>query len=120
MVGPRPSDEIRLANVAALSGALERFRAGHPHALIGAHTGWYLFEKGDQKERRSTLEKADVFAVMLASEYWASDVPHANFWRSVDLNGDQSMANLTSLGWPVERADPFSACFSTTWYVGAA
>jgi hypothetical protein len=53
---------------------------------------------------------------MLASEYWASDVPHANFWRSVDLNGDQSMANLMSLGWPVERADPFSACFSTTWY----
>lgn len=111
--------EIRRANEDALREALKLFRRDHPDVMLVAFNDF----GGDLDStsapfpfrKHVDLRWLEVFDTLYSGDTRASDVPQANFWRSVDLYNDHMVRRYEQSGVPLERIDPFCT-FSTTWF----
>jgi hypothetical protein len=112
-------EEIRWCNQSALAQALKAFRASHPDAMLVAFNDF----GGDLRSTQSPfpfkktvdLRWLEVFDSLYSGDTRASDLPMANFWRSIDLYNDHMVRRYEQSGVPLERIDPFFT-LSTTWF----
>jgi hypothetical protein len=112
-------EEIRNRNFVALSDALKKFRRDHPDVMLVAFNGF----GGDISSTAAPfpfkhpldLRWLEVFDTLYSGDTRASDVPLADFWRSVDLYNDHMVRRFEQSGVPLERIDPFFT-LSTTWF----
>lgn len=110
-------EEIKSRNQLALSDALKSFRRAHPDVMLVAFNDF----GGDIKstagpfpfKKPVDLRWLEVFDTLYSGDTRVSDVPQANFWRSVDLYNDHMVRRYEQSGVPLERIDPFCT-FSTT------
>lgn len=109
-------EEIKERNTTALRDALFVFRQKNPEAVLIAFNGF-----GGVLDNTFTplpfrdatdLRWLSVFAMEYTGDPRPSDVPEANFWRSVDIYGDHMVRRFEQLGFPLERID------STSFMVG--
>jgi hypothetical protein len=109
-------EEIKERNTIALRDALFNFRKKNPDAVLIAFNGF----GGVLDNTFTTLPFHDPvdqrwlsdFAMEYTGDPRPSDVPEANFWRSVDIYGDHMVRRFEQLGFPLERID------STSFMVG--
>lgn len=112
-------EDIRNRNHVALSDALKKFRRDHPDVMLVAFNGF----GGDISSTAAPfpfkqpvdLRWLEVFDTLYSGDTRASDVPLADFWRSVDLYNDHMVRRFEQSGVPLERIDPFFT-LSTTWF----
>jgi hypothetical protein len=110
-------EEIKQRNQSAFSEALKAFRRAHPDVMLVAFNDF----GGDIKstagpfpfKKPVDLRWLEVFDTLYSGDTRVSDVPQANFWRSVDLYNDHMVRRYEQSGVPLERIDPFCT-FSTT------
>jgi len=109
-------EEIKERNTTALRDALFAFRVKNPDAVLIAFNGF-----GGVLDNTFTplpfrdptdLRWLSVFAMEYTGDPRPSDVPEANFWRSVDIYGDHMVRRFEQLGFQLERID------STSFMVG--
>jgi len=101
--------EIKERNTNAFRQALNAFRAKNPEAVLIAFNGF----GGDLDMTSNRLpfrEPTDLrwmetFAMQYTGDPRPSDVPVANFWRSMDIYGDHQVRRFEQLGFPLERID---------------
>ncbi len=101
--------EIKERNAAALLEALRAFRRKNPDAVLIAFNGF----GGDLDNTVTRLPFHDptdlrwleVFAMQYTGDPRPSDVPEANFWRSMDIYSDHMVRRFEQLGYPLERID---------------
>jgi hypothetical protein len=111
--------DVRERNSRALSDALKSFRRKNPDAMLVAFNDF----GGDRTstaspfpfENHVDLRWLGVFDSLYSGDTRASDVPQANFWRSMDLYNDHMVRRYEQSGVPLERIDPFFT-LSTTWF----
>jgi hypothetical protein len=104
--------EIKARNVTAFREALRVFRQKNPEAVLLAFNGF----GGDQNDTMGQLPFHDptdlrwleVFQSEYTGDPRASDVPEANFWRSMDIYSDHMVRRYEQVGFPLERIDPTS------------
>lgn len=108
--------EIKERNADALRGALLRFKRKNPEAVLLAFNGFGgdLDNTVRQLPFRipTDLRWLEVFQMQYTGDPRPSDVPEANFWRSMDIYGDHMVRRFEQLGFPLERLD------STSFMVG--
>lgn len=101
--------EIKERNAAALRDALRAFREKNPEAVLIAFNGF----GGDLDNTVAHLPFHDptdlrwleVFQMQYTGDPRPSDVPEANFWRSMDIYSDHMVRRFEQLGFPLERID---------------
>jgi hypothetical protein len=101
--------EIKERNAAALREALRAFRQKNPEAVLIAFNGF----GGDLDNTFTHLPFHDptdlrwfsVFQMQYTGDPRPSDVPEANFWRSMDIYSDHMVRRFEQLGFPLERID---------------
>lgn len=101
--------EIKERNATAFREALLAFRRKHPDAVLLAFNGF----GGTLDNTYSPLPFSDptdlrwleVFQMEYTGDPRPSDVPEANFWRSVDIYSDHMVRRFEQLGFPLERID---------------
>jgi hypothetical protein len=101
--------EIKERNAAALLNALRAFRQKNPEAVLIAFNGF----GGDVDNTVTKLPFHDptdlrwleVFSMQYTGDPRPSDVPEANFWRSMDIYSDHMVRRFEQLGFPLERID---------------
>jgi hypothetical protein len=101
--------EIRERNTVAFRDALRRFRLKNPEAVLIAFNGF----GGDVDNSSEPLPFHDptdlrwleVFTMQYTGDPRPSDVPEANFWRSMDIYSDHMVRRYEQLGFPLERID---------------
>lgn len=101
--------EIKERNAAAFREALRAFRQKNPEAVLIAFNGF----GGDLDNTVTRLPFHDstdlrwleVFQMEYTGDPRPSDVPEANFWRSMDIYGDHMVRRFEQLGFPLERID---------------
>lgn len=101
--------EIKERNAEAFREALRKFRARDPEAMLIAFNGF----GGDLDTTVTQLPFHDptdlrwleVFQMEYTGDPRPSDVPEANFWRSMDIYGDHMVRRFEQLGFPLERID---------------
>ncbi|HZB88356.1 MAG TPA: hypothetical protein VE291_06850 [Terracidiphilus sp.] len=102
-------EEIRERNANAFRAALLAFRARNPQAVLIAFNGF----GGDLDNTFEPLPFHDatdlrwlsVFQMQYTGDPRPSDVPEANFWRSMDIYSDHMVRRFEQLGFPLERID---------------
>jgi hypothetical protein len=101
--------EIRERNAAAFRDALSAFRQKNPEAVLIAFNGF-----GGDLDNTIThlpfhdptdLRWLEVFQMQYTGDPRPSDVPEANFWRSMDIYSDHMVRRFEQLGFPLERID---------------
>lgn len=101
--------EIRERNAAALLEALRAFRRKNPEAVLIAFNGFGgdLDNTSSQLPFRepTDLRWLEVFQMQYTGDPRPSDVPEANFWRSMDIYSDHMVRRFEQLGFPLERID---------------
>ena len=102
-------EEIKRRNAAALREALGKFRQRNPEAVLIAFNGFggdvdNTFEKLPFHDA-TDLRWLEVFAMQYTGDPRPSDVPEANFWRSMDIYSDHMVRRFEQLGFPLERID---------------
>jgi hypothetical protein len=101
--------EIRERNANALREAMDKFRAKNTEAVLIAFNGFGgdLETSSEQLPFRDTtdLRWMSEFAMQYAGDPRPSDVPEANFWRSMDIYSDHMVRRFEQLGFPLERID---------------
>ena len=103
--------EIVERNVTALREALRLFREQNPEAVLIAFNGFV--GDNDMLDTVTRLPFRDpidlrwlgVFAMQYTGDPRPSDVPEANFWRSMDIYSDHMVRRFEQLGFPLERID---------------
>jgi hypothetical protein len=101
--------EIKEHNATAFRDALRAFRQKNPEAVLIAFNGF----GGDLDNtvtrlpfREPTdLRWLEVFQMQYTGDPRPSDVPEANFWRSMDIYSDHMVRRFEQLGFPLERID---------------
>jgi hypothetical protein len=101
--------EIKERNATAFREALLAFRRKNPDAVLLAFNGF----GGTLDNTYSPLPFSDptdlrwleVFQMEYTGDPRPSDVPEANFWRSVDIYSDHMVRRFEQLGFPLERID---------------
>jgi hypothetical protein len=101
--------EIKEQNANAFREALRLFRAKNPEAVLIAFNGF----GGDLDNTTDRLPFHDptdlrwleVFQMEYTGDPRPSDVPEANFWRSMDIYSDHMVRRFEQLGFPLERID---------------
>jgi hypothetical protein len=101
--------EIKEHNATAFREALRAFRRKNPDAVLLAFNGF----GGTLDNTYSPLPFSDptdlrwleVFQMEYTGDPRPSDVPEANFWRSVDIYSDHMVRRFEQLGFPLERID---------------
>jgi hypothetical protein len=101
--------EIKEQNAAAFREALRVFRQKNPEAVLIAFNGF----GGDLDNTvthlpfhdRTDLRWLGVFQMQYTGDPRPSDVPEANFWRSMDIYSDHMVRRFEQLGYPLERID---------------
>jgi hypothetical protein len=101
--------EIRERNATAFRDALRAFRQKNPEAVLIAFNGF----GGDLDNTVTRLPFRDptdlrwleVFQMQYTGDPRPSDVPEANFWRSMDIYSDHMVRRFEQLGFPLERID---------------
>jgi hypothetical protein len=101
--------EIRERNANAFREALRTFRAKNREAVLIAFNGF----GGDLDNTSESLpfhdptdlRWLDVFQMQYTGDPRPSDVPEANFWRSMDIYSDHMVRRFEQLGFPLERID---------------
>jgi hypothetical protein len=101
--------EIRERNATALREALRRFRAKNPEAVLIAFNG-FGGDLDNSAEQLPFHDPTDLrwledFAMQYTGDPRPSDVPEANFWRSMDIYSDHMVRRFEQLGFPLERID---------------
>jgi hypothetical protein len=102
-------EEIKEKNAAAFREALRAFRRRNPDAVLIAFNGF----GGDLDNTFTRLPFHDptdlrwlsVFQMQYTGDPRPSDVPEANFWRSMDIYSDHMVRRFEQLGFPLERID---------------
>lgn len=102
-------EEIKEKNVTAFREALRAFRQKNPDAVLIAFNGF----GGDLDNTFEHLPFHDptdlrwlsVFQMQYTGDPRPSDVPEANFWRSMDIYSDHMVRRFEQLGFPLERID---------------
>ena len=101
--------EIKERNATAFREALRAFRQKNPEAVLIAFNGF-----GGDLDNTVThlpfhdptdLRWLDVFQMQYTGDPRPSDVPEANFWRSMDIYSDHMVRRFEQLGFPLERID---------------
>lgn len=101
------SREVERLNTDAWRNALCAFRARNPDVLLIAYNG-YGGETGDTGPRFSRtvdLRWLDAFDSLYCGDPKPSDVPCANFWRSLDVYSDAMVFQYSANGVPLSRID---------------
>jgi hypothetical protein len=101
------SKEVERLNADAWRNALRAFRARNPDVLLIAYNG-YGGETGDTGPRLSRtidLRWLDAFDSLYCGDPKPSDVPCANFWRSLDVYSDAMEFQYSANGVPLSRID---------------
>lgn len=101
--------EIKEHNADALRNALIQFHRKNPEAVLIAFNGF----GGDLDNTVSQLPFRDptdlrwleAFQMQYTGDPRPSDVPEANFWRSMDIYSDHMVRRFEQLGFPLERID---------------
>lgn len=101
--------EIKERNAAAFREALRLFRQRNSEAVLLAFNGF----GGDLDNTVDKLPFHDptdlrwleVFQMEYTGDPRPSDVPEANFWRSMDIYSDHMVRRFEQLGFPLERID---------------
>jgi hypothetical protein len=101
--------EIKERNAAAFREALRLFRQKNPEAVLLAFNGF----GGDLDNTVDKLPFHDptdlrwleVFQMEYTGDPRPSDVPEANFWRSMDIYSDHMVRRFQQLGFPLESID---------------
>jgi len=101
--------EIKERNAIAFREALLAFRRKNPEAVLLAFNGF----GGTLDNTYSSLPFSDptdlrwleVFQMEYTGDPRPSDVPEANFWRSMDIYSDHMVRRFEQLGFPLERID---------------
>jgi hypothetical protein len=101
--------EIKERNADAFREALRIFRQKNPEAVLIAFNGF----GGDLDNTTNQLPFHDptdlrwlsVFQMEYTGDPRPSDVPEANFWRSMDIYSDHMVRRFEQLGFPLERID---------------
>jgi hypothetical protein len=99
--------EVKRLNTDAWRNALRAFRSRNPDVLLLAYNG-YGGETGDTGPRLSRtvdLRWLDVFDSLYCGDPKPSDVPCANFWRSLDVYSDAMEFQYSANGVPLSRID---------------
>jgi hypothetical protein len=102
-------EEIKERNATAFREALRAFRQKNPEAVLVAFNGF----GGDLDNTVNRLPFHDptdlrwleVFQMEYTGDPRPSDVPEANFWRSMDIYSDHMVRRFEQLGFPLERID---------------
>ena len=116
MTAATPADAAKLSkaaiierNATAFREALLAFRNKNPDAVLLAFNGF----GGTLDNTYSPLPFSDptdlrwlqVFQMEYTGDPRPSDVPEANFWRSMDIYSDHMVRRFEQLGFPLERID---------------
>jgi hypothetical protein len=101
--------EIVQRNANAFREALRIFRAKNPDAVLIAFNGFggTLDNTFDPLPFHdpTDLRWLEVFQMEYTGDPRPSDVPEANFWRSMDIYSDHMVRRFEQLGFPLERID---------------
>jgi len=101
--------EIKEHNANAFREALRLFRAKNREALLIAFNGFggSLDNTFDPLPFHdpTDLRWLEVFQMEYTGDPRPSDVPEANFWRSMDIYSDHMVRRFEQLGFPLERID---------------
>jgi hypothetical protein len=101
--------EIVQRNASAFREALRVFRLKNPEAVLIAFNGFggTLDNTFDQLPFHdpTDLRWLEVFQMEYTGDPRPSDVPEANFWRSMDIYSDHMVRRFEQLGFPLERID---------------
>jgi hypothetical protein len=101
--------EIKERNSTAFREDLRVFRQKNPEAVLVAFNGFGgdLDNTVDQLPFRdpTDLRWLEVFQMEYTGDPRPSDVPEANFWRSMDIYSDHMVRRFEQLGFPLERID---------------
>jgi hypothetical protein len=111
-------EEIHNKNEAAFRGALKKFRAKNPDALLVAFNGF----GGDVESTAGPfpfrnpvdLRWLEVFDSLYSGDPRPSDVPEVNFWRSMDIYSDHMVRRYEQSFLPLERIDSTSFMIGNT------
>jgi hypothetical protein len=99
--------EVERLNTEAWRNALRAFRARNPDVLLIAYNG-YGGETGDTGLRLSRtvdLRWLNAFDSLYCGDPKPSDIPCANFWRSLDVYSDAMEFQYSANGVPLSRID---------------
>jgi len=107
--GTMSKAQIKERNSTAFREALLTFRQKNPDAVLLAFNGF----GGTLDNTYSPLPFSDptdlrwleVFQMEYTGDPRPSDVPEANFWRSMDIYSDHMVRRFEQLGFPLERID---------------
>jgi len=101
--------EIVQRNANAFREALRIFRGKNPEAVLIAFNGFggTLDNTFDPLPFHdpTDLRWLEVFQMEYTGDPRPSDVPEANFWRSMDIYSDHMVRRFEQLGFPLERID---------------
>lgn len=101
--------EIVQRNANSFREALRSFRAKNPEAVLIAFNGFggSLDNTFDPLPFHdpTDLRWLEVFQMEYTGDPRPSDVPEANFWRSMDIYSDHMVRRFEQLGFPLERID---------------
>jgi hypothetical protein len=101
--------EVKERNATAFRDALRAFRHKNPEAVLIAFNGFGgdLDNTVTQLPFRepTDLRWLEVFQMQYTGDPRPSDVPEANFWRSMDIYSDHMVRRFEQLGFPLERID---------------
>jgi hypothetical protein len=99
--------EVERLNTDAWRNALRAFRVRNPEVVLIAYNG-YGGETGDTGPRLSRtvdLRWLDAFDSLYCGDPKPSDVPSADFWRSLDVYSDAMVFQYSANGVPLSRID---------------
>jgi hypothetical protein len=99
--------EVERRNTDAWRNALVAFRARNPEVILIAYNG-YGGDTGDSGvkfKRNIDLRWLDAFDSLYCGDPKPSDLPSANFWRSLDVYSDAMVFRYVKSGVPITRVD---------------
>ena len=101
------TEEIRERNIAAFKSALKLFRYKNPDAVLLAFNGFGGEYSITSRPFRKSVDTnwLTVFDSLYCGDPRPSDVPAANFWRSVDIYTDHMTRAYEASDVPLERID---------------
>ena len=101
------SKEVERLNSEAWRNALIAFRARNPDVLLIAYNGFggETGDTGPRLGRTVDLRWLDAFDSLYCGDPKPSDVPCANFWRSLDVYSDAMESQYSANGVPLSRID---------------
>lgn len=113
--GTLTAREARLGNLRAFHAALQDFRRRNPDVVLVGFNG-LVGDVGSVAAPVLPLNARwlDVFDTFYSGDPRPSDVPEANFWRSVDIYSDHMVRSFEQAGIPLSRIDSTSVMIGDT------